>query len=137
MASELEVFAKYLAFGGALQNMSGFNLENASGGSEYSAFKRVYYIIETIEDFWNLENYVSINRFQFREGFFLSLVSVNVTLGLLLLLYCMRLSILFLNRREYVITFAIFAWLFVLPVFDPLIICLLIYNTQLNQANYG
>jgi hypothetical protein len=134
VAQGTEVFTKYYAFGDALLDTSDFKLGNATSGAEYSAFKRVFYILNTIEDLSTFENYFTINQFEFREGFFLSLVSVNTTLGLLLLSYYIKLSVLFLRKRDYVVVLSIFAWLFILPVFDPLLVCLLMHRSQINQA---
>ena len=118
-------FTKYLAFVDAVSKLSEFSLEQADDGNSYSAYKRVFYFLSTIDDLISFDSYFSVRPFQFREGFLLSIISVNQFLGFGLISYSIFLGRRFLRARQYALIFALLAWLFILPVFDPILLLLL------------
>lgn len=120
------LLTKYWSFFSALTNLSDFSLIEAKDGNEYSAYKRVFHILSTINDVMTFDSYLTFRPFQFREGFLLSVMSVNQILGFILIGYAIFVVQRFLRKRQFSLIFAVLAWLFILPVFDPLIICLMI-----------
>jgi hypothetical protein len=117
----------------ALLNSSSLNIDSIkTGGEEYSASKRVFYLIAARNDFTDLASYASIGAFQFREGFFLSIVSINPILGIFLLAFSLVISLRFILNRDYIYLGALAGWLFILPFFDPLLI--LLFNNGLSKS---
>ena len=123
---------KYMYFVDALLNASSLNMDDIKDAEEYSAYKRVFYLIAARNDFIDLASYASLGAFQFREGFLLSIVSINPIFGILLLVFSLVIGFRFILNRDYIYLVALVGWLFILPFFDPLLI--LLFNNGLFKS---
>ena len=84
--------------------------------TELSAFRRVSYFTKTYLELIDLTNYVSINKFQFREGALLTIFSLNPLLGLIFLLWAFKTAFDLIRSQDKLFTFVFFVWLLITPI---------------------
>ncbi|WP_282150310.1 hypothetical protein [Vibrio diabolicus] len=115
-----ELFFKATSFFGLLfqaDNLGGF----VNDGSEsLSAYRRVSYIVYSINQFFSMDSWLSFNLFQFREGAIWTLTSIWPGFGILVFVFIFNSAIKLIKSKRIILLGVLFIWGFLTPVITPM-----------------
>jgi hypothetical protein len=120
---DYNLLAKYLYFYESLNN---FYAENNVGDVPRTVYTRVNYLIVSLQEITSIELYLQLRSFEFREGFLLTLTSINPGIALIVLGCSLTLLAKFIKEGMYALAFITLMWAFVVPIFEPIFLLLLL-----------